>query len=113
MYNTRVTRNMLTDKPVLKIGYCAAHYLLSDLQRVGYMSGVYGWNCDVYDVEGVYILTGYRFSVSGKYVNHDILEGLEKSAEAAFRASWNNPEGFEAYKATVEAARRELIEKSM
>lgn len=61
----KITRNELKNKPVIKIGYCAAQNMLAYSERIGYMSGVYGWNCDVYDFGFAYILTGYRMNVKG------------------------------------------------
>lgn len=45
---------------VICIGYCDAQYLLQGKNPIAYNSGVYGWNCDIYDVNGVAIATGYR-----------------------------------------------------
>lgn len=86
----KITRNELTDKPVVKIGYCAAYYLLKGLERIGYMSGVYGWNCDVYDAGKVYIITGYRFyGVRGYYADSYILDTCERNAKRVFEAGYN------------------------
>lgn len=46
---------------IISIGYCDAYYLLRGQERVGYTCGVYGWNADVYVVDGnTCIVTGYR-----------------------------------------------------
>lgn len=42
------------------LGYCAAYHLLEKGTRYGYTCGVYGWNYDVYEKNGVVICTGYR-----------------------------------------------------
>lgn len=82
MYNTKLARNDLKNKPVIKTGYCAAQYLFRGLERVGYMAGVYGWNADVYDCGAAYIVTGYRFTgLRGKYADHDFLTYCDKVAE--------------------------------
>lgn len=65
MYNTKLTRKDIANKPVIKIGYCAAQSMLNLFDRIGYMSGVYGWNCDVYEFQEAYIVTGYRMPVKG------------------------------------------------
>ena len=48
----------------VKLGYCEASHLLSCYTPIGYNSGAYGWNFDVYRlmVNGavVWICTGYR-----------------------------------------------------
>lgn len=44
----------------LCVGYCGAVYLLEGMPADGYTDGVYGWNYDVYEFDGVVICTGYR-----------------------------------------------------
>lgn len=45
---------------IYSVGYCGACYLLRGLDRFAYNSGVYGWNCDYYAIDGLCICTGYR-----------------------------------------------------
>lgn len=45
---------------VICIDYCQAQYLLNCIYPDAYNSGVYGWNADVYIIDGVAIVTGYR-----------------------------------------------------
>ena len=52
-------RNVYGNK-VFSVGYCGAQNLLSGSSRFAYNSGVYGWNCDYYNFNGVIICTGYR-----------------------------------------------------
>ena len=78
----KMTRKNLTDKPVIKIGYCAAYNMLRGLDRIGYMTGVYGWNCDVFDAGAAYIVTGYRFpGVSGIVPDYNDVEKSDDIAE--------------------------------
>ena len=45
---------------IIKIGYCDLQYLLYYKNPIAYTSGVYGWNCDIYEItSGVAISTGY------------------------------------------------------
>lgn len=86
----KMTRKDLTGKPVIKVGYCGAYNLLRGLQPVGYMSGVYGWNCDVYDVSGAFIVTGYRFyGIRGTYADPAALDIFESTA-AFLWDCWKN-----------------------
>lgn len=88
MEKIKFTRNMLTGKPVVKIGYCGAYNLLRGLEPVGYMSGVYGWNCDVYDAGPAWIVTGYRFyGIRGKNADYDFLSFCEKIAKNLYDIS--------------------------
>lgn len=42
------------------VGYCDLYYLLSFKNPSAYTCGVYGWNFDVYALDGLTICTGYR-----------------------------------------------------
>lgn len=56
---------------VYKVGYCELK-VLDVLSPIGYTCGVYGWNCDVYNVNGYILTTGYRpfgVSIDSKYIN--------------------------------------------
>ena len=87
--NNKITRNQLSDKPVIKIGYCAAQFILNNFIRKGYMSGVYGWNCDVYEFDEAYIVTGYRFNgLSGIYAIDDTVNYYEKILDEKY-ISWD------------------------
>ena len=64
----------------IKISYCGAQHLLQYHAPIAYTCGVYGWNFDVYIVNGVTICTGYRNMV-GCSVDYDILDEYETAAE--------------------------------
>lgn len=108
----KITRNELKNKPVIKIGYCAAQNMLAYSERIGYMSGVYGWNCDVYDFDGAYILTGYRMSVKGISENNrltDCFNGYVQEYGFEHRS-----EGFDSIKNYVESVIiRRYIKKTL
>ncbi len=44
----------------IAIGYCDASYLLKFEEPMAYTAGVYGWNNDIYAIDGCAIVTGYR-----------------------------------------------------
>ena len=44
----------------ISAGYCDLQYLLNFEKPKAYTCGVYGWNYDVYEIEGVAICIGYR-----------------------------------------------------
>lgn len=87
----KMTRNEIASLPVNKTvtaGYCELHYLLADVDPVGYNSGVNGWNYDVYVVDGICILTGYR--VPNKYpkaVKAEIYETRAREIRMNYRFS--------------------------
>lgn len=45
---------------IISAGYCDLQHLLDYRSPIAYSAGVYGWNFDVYEVDGVCIATGYR-----------------------------------------------------
>lgn len=57
---TKAIRSCYENNNILSIGYCDAWHLLHFRDANAYTSGVYGWNFDVYNVDGVAICTGYR-----------------------------------------------------
>lgn len=65
---------------VYSVGYCDMQYLLRYQNRIGYNTGIYGWNFDVYVVDGIAICTGYR-NTPGQRIDYDILKKYEKRAE--------------------------------
>lgn len=66
---------------ILSIGYCEAQFLLRGVSPFGYNCGVYGWNCDFYDIDGICVSTGYR--PIGKRVNYSLLKEYEDKANRA------------------------------
>jgi len=61
---TQLTRNQVknltTSNKIFRFGYCEIQSLLRWEDRIGYCCGVYGWNCDIYYLNGFVIATGYR-----------------------------------------------------
>lgn len=63
----------------LAVGYCDAYALLKYEDKRAFTAGVYGWNFDAYDIDGVLICTGYRGMI-GKQPK--FLAKYEKKARA-------------------------------
>ena len=65
---------------IISIGYCNLQRLLKALEPVAYTSGVTGWKADIYAIDGVAIVTGYRpfgnikadYDICSKYENEAI-----------------------------------------
>ena len=64
---------------IVMAGYCDLQFLLKDTEPVAYTCGVYGWNFDVYIVNGLTICTGYRGMV-GRRANN--IREFEEKARA-------------------------------
>lgn len=60
---------------------CDFQNLLSGCDAFAYTCGIYGWNADFYDVDGVCICTGYR-SLVGDNIDGNIIRKYEKKAKA-------------------------------
>ena len=72
-------KNKVASNYIWRVGYCDMQNLLYYKNAVAYTSGVYGWNFDLYEVEGVYFTTGYR-NMIGKQVDYELLRKYEKQA---------------------------------
>lgn len=101
--NFKVTRKEVQEnfRKVYCVSFEQASELLSPCTRLGFNSGVYGWNFDVYDMgqisdelEGVAICTGYR-NLFGKRLEY--VDSYEKEAERIFSCNIS----YEEKKATV------------
>ena len=74
---------------ILKVRCCGLQSLLRFKDPIAYTSGVYGWNADIYDIDGVIIVTGYR--PFGNYSNYDHVAEDEKKArkiEEDYKLDW-------------------------
>ena len=74
---------------IIRIPYCDAQSLLSGQSPNFYTCGVYGWNADIYDIDGVAICTGYR--TFGNVQNRELTKKYEQKARKLKDAfSWKN-----------------------
>lgn len=69
---------MESNNTVLKVGYCELQNLLYFKEPQAYTSGIYGWNADIYDIDGLIIVMGGR--PFGNYSNYDLVEEYEQKA---------------------------------
>lgn len=67
---------------IIEAGYCDLQSLLSYKSPVAYSSGTYGWNFDVYDIDGIAIATGYRGMPSkNSNASYDLIREYEKKSQ--------------------------------
>lgn len=91
---------------ILYCNYCAMQYLLMGKYPIAYNSGVYGWNYDLYDLNGIALLTGYR-GTYGMYINP-----TEEEKQA--RAIWENRElSYEKKLELIDSLLRQVINKAV
>lgn len=78
--------------PTVRVGYCDLQNALSGITPDYYTAGVYGWNCDVYNIAGLNICTGYRPAAGVPAVGVRELAGACRGADTATRdrlfAAW-------------------------
>ena len=92
----------------IAVSYCGMQHLLYNHAPVAYTCGVYGWNFDVYQVDGVTICTGYRGMV-GKSVDYDMLREYENAAE---KIAYDYKIPYNERKARVESLLIEFLRKA-
>ena len=90
---------------ILRLSYCSAQTLLNYQNPFAYNAGVYGWNCDYYDIDGVIICTGYR--PHGQNVDYNIVNEYEKKALSVAVTIHN----YEDKKAIINGYLKEFIKK--
>jgi hypothetical protein len=68
---------------IFRVGYCELQSLLKYRSPFAYSCGVYGWNADYYDIDGVLIATGYRSMPLSKNTkgNYQTARDFEARAE--------------------------------
>nr|DAF49273.1 MAG TPA: hypothetical protein [Caudovirales sp. ctrNG92] len=69
----RTTRKAIVNGSarIVYSGYCELSNLLRNHSPIAYTCGVYGWNYDVYVINGLTVCTGYR-GMPGRYANNII-----------------------------------------
>lgn len=87
----KTTRKEITQnyKNVICVGYCNAQYLLQGKNPIAYNAGVYGWNYDLYDINGVAIVTGYN-PFGNIRPNYKTIKKYEDEARKICSDSWRN-----------------------
>ena len=88
-------------------GYCDLSYLLSNHSPIAYTCGVYGWNFDVYEIDGLTICTGYR-GMPGRRANN--IGAYEEKARQIM--SWENKISFEEKQEQLEQLLHEFIKQA-
>lgn len=94
----KITRNNINQENMVVLSYCQCQTALNRYaynNKVGYNAGIYGWNYDLYRVNGVDIVTGYNCPCENKS-NKDIKAKLiafeNKLQELSLREVYENEE---------------------
>lgn len=73
-----IKKEVLNNYECYRVGYCELQYLLYYAKAIGYTSGVYGWNADIYLFDNLAIVTGYR--PFGQQINSELVKKYEEKA---------------------------------
>jgi hypothetical protein len=93
-FKTSVKNMKINYYYIVSVDYGGLATLLRYQREIAYNAGVYGWNCDFYDISGVLIATGYRNMPPNKNVkcDYEIIDKYEKKAQeiASSNESWES-----------------------
>ena len=78
---TKKIKQNYANNYIISIGYCDLQTLLKYESPRAYTSGIYGWNYDLYEIDGVAICTDYRGMPQGKNFNYDLVRKYETKAQ--------------------------------
>lgn len=93
---------------IIRIGYCDLQTLLSLEETFAYTAGVYGWNANIYDLNGIALVTGYRTfgEISPSW---ELIEKYEQKAKEVIDLIYNYEERKEALKTLIDSFLEEVI----
>ena len=89
---------------VWRCGYCDLAQIMHGVEPNYYNSGVYGWNCDIYDTPAGAITTGYR-NMRGERIPFDIIEAYDKKDREIIATMWTDKD----YRVKLEELRRDFF----
>lgn len=69
---------------IFAVGYADLHYLFYCIRPDYYTCGVYGWNADIYILDKIIIVTGYR--PFGNYTSFELVRKYEEKAKQILSA---------------------------
>lgn len=106
---SKTTRKSIVNSSanIVCAGYCDLSYLLRNHSPIAYTCGMYGWNFDVYEIDGLTICTGYR-GMPGRRANN--IGAYEEKARQVM--SWENKIPFEEKQEQIEQLLHEFIKQA-
>jgi hypothetical protein len=88
MNKFKVSKKHFKGDKVLSVGYCQMSWLLNYQEPIAYSTGIYGWACDYYDIDGVVISTGYQ--PIGVSVDYNLIKSYENKARLITHSVFNH-----------------------
>ena len=104
---SKVTKKAIRENypKIMAAGYCSMQYLLRGREPVAYSAGVYGWDCDYYEVGPLLISTGYRPARGTIATNYDAIHAYESVAMDI----WGSGGDYESRRAGVETLLKKFV----
>ena len=84
----RITRSDIDKNNMVALSYCQCQTILNLFgyeYKIGYNTGLYGWNYDLYRIHGVNIVTGYNVPYANR--SNEKLKNKLVSLENRVRAN--------------------------
>lgn len=78
---TKKIKENYANNYIISVSYCDLQTLLKYESPRAYTSGIYGWNYDLYDIDGIAICMGYRGMPSGKNFDYSLVRKYETKAQ--------------------------------
>jgi len=85
MYNDKISVNELKKEWNVKESQiysgdlkCCLNSIFGNIERIGYNCGVYGWNYDVYEINNLYFVDGYRYPNIKKHLDYFKMKKLNE-----------------------------------
>ena len=91
---------------IISVGYAKLYHLLNHLEPTAYTTGTYGWKADIYNINGVAIVTGYQPFGNIK-ADYDICKKYESEAHKIAQSVYD----YEARKAALDNLISKFIEE--
>lgn len=95
-------------RKIVHVGYCDLQTLLSLEEPFAYTAGVYGWNANIYDLNGIALVTGYR-TFGNISPSWELTEKYEKKAEEVANTIHNYEARKEALKTLIDSFLDEVV----
>lgn len=94
----RVTRKDINKNNMVALGYCQIQHTLNffgEKFKVGYNAGIYGWNYDLYNINGISVVTGYNvpyYQYSNKEIKNKLIAMENKIRKCSLEEYRKNKE---------------------
>lgn len=101
-----------SNSKIIRLGYCEVQTLLRYHEPFAYSCGVYGWNCDYYQIDNTIICTGYR-PIGNLSIKYDDIREYEKKAEKIVYTAFFSGLSYEDQVKQVNDLLLEMIEEAI